>query len=97
MNRPDERRHRGCELRWTTFRLVNDERRDRRNERTSEVVQTGSDVVGAAVGGTIGLLGGPVFIVGGAVGGVLVTRAMRSVGQELQARLFGMRQQVRVS
>ncbi len=60
------------------------------------MIEGGSEIAGAAVGGALGLLGGPPGVAAGAVGGVLVTRALKRIGAELQLRLLGPRQEVRV-
>ena len=65
-------------------------------KRATKLIQGGGEIAGAAVGGALGLLGGPPGVVAGAVGGVLVTRALKRVGEEVTQRLLGPRQEIRV-
>ena len=60
------------------------------------LIEDGSDLAGALVGGAIGLIGGPAGVALGAGGGVLAGRVLRRVGSELQLRVLGPRQHVRV-
>jgi hypothetical protein len=60
------------------------------------LIDSGSEIAGAAVGGALGLIGGPAGVAAGAVGGVVATRTLKRVGSELQGRLLGPRQLVRV-
>jgi hypothetical protein len=55
---------------------------------TTELIQSGSDIAGAATGAAIGLIGGPLATVGGAVFGVALTRTLKSVGAELKRRVI---------
>jgi hypothetical protein len=78
-------------------------REDEVTENTAEkddlvrgLIESGSEMAGAAVGGALGLIGGPPGVAAGAVGGVLATRAFKRVGAELRGRLLGPRQEVRV-
>ncbi|HEY8775156.1 MAG TPA: hypothetical protein VIM33_01615 [Gaiellaceae bacterium] len=65
-------------------------------DRTAELIEGGSEIAGAAVGGALGLLAGPPGVVAGAVGGVLVTRALKRIGAEVSLRLLGPREEIRV-
>jgi hypothetical protein len=76
--------------------MSGDEFIDPSDRQTYELVQAGSEIAGAAVGGALGLLAGPPGVVAGAAGGVIVTRALKTVGRELQERFFGPRERVRV-
>lgn len=60
------------------------------------LAETGAEIAGAAVGGALGLLGGPAGVGAGAVSGVVATRVLKRVGAEIQERLWGSRQRVRV-
>lgn len=63
---------------------------------TAKLVEGGSEIAGAAVGGALGLIGGPVGVAAGAAGGVLVTRTLKRVGEDITRRLIGPRQAVRM-
>jgi hypothetical protein len=64
-------------------------------EQARDLLETGAEIVGAMTGGALGLIGGPVGVAAGAVGGVIVARTLRQVGAELSERMFG-RQRERV-
>jgi hypothetical protein len=67
------------------------------NEKLAfDLIETGSEIAGAASGAAIGLLGGPGGAVGGAVAGVAVARVLRRVGADLKQRLLGPREEVRI-
>jgi hypothetical protein len=66
------------------------------DDRIGDLIESGSEIAGAAVGGALGLLGGPPGVAAGAVGGVLATRALKRMGAEVRLRLFGPRQEIRV-
>lgn len=63
---------------------------------TSELIEGGSDLVGAVAGAAVGLVGGPAGAFGGATAGVLVARAVRHVGAEVKQRLLSPRQEARI-
>jgi hypothetical protein len=65
-------------------------------DRVTELIEGGSELAGAAVGGALGLIGGPTGVLAGAAGGVFLTRTLKRVGTELRDRLLGPRQEVRV-
>jgi hypothetical protein len=61
-----------------------------------ELVETGSDLVGAVTGAAIGLIGGPAGAFGGAVAGVGAARAVKHVGSEIRRRVLAPREEARV-
>jgi hypothetical protein len=65
------------------------------SERARGLMETGADNAGAATGGALGLIGGPVGVAAGSFGGVVVARALRKIGADLSERLSG-RQRDRV-
>lgn len=54
------------------------------------------EIVGAAGGGGVGLIGGPAGAMGGAAAGVALTRVLHRIGLEVYDRLLVHRQQARV-
>jgi hypothetical protein len=69
----------------------------REEEQTVELIRTGSDVAGAAVGATIGLvIGGPPGVIAGSASGPAIARVFRYVGAEFKNRVLGRREEVRV-
>jgi hypothetical protein len=50
-----------------------DNERQAPGDRAAELIESGSEIPGVAAGGALGLLGGPVGVAAGAVGGVAVT------------------------
>lgn len=66
-------------------------------EKITDLINSGADITGGAVGGVIGfLLAGPV---GAAIGGgsaPLITSTIRKIGLEIKERLIGPREEVRV-
>lgn len=66
------------------------------NALTRELIESGSDIAGASVGAAIGLIGGPMASVGGAVAGAALTRTLKHVGGEIKRRLLGPREEVRM-
>jgi hypothetical protein len=66
------------------------------NEHALALVENGAEIAGGAIGGAIGLIGGPAGVTLGAAGGVLAGKVFAHVGRELQLRLLGPRQHVRV-
>ncbi len=65
-------------------------------DRATALIEGGAELAGASIGAAVGLIGGPPMAVGGAAAGVLVSRALRQLGSEIQQRLLGPRQRVRV-
>ena len=53
-------------------------------------------MAGAAVGATLGLIGGPAAAVGGAAGGALLAKVLRRVGADLRQRVLGPREELRI-
>lgn len=64
--------------------------------RWRRVFELGADVAGAAAGGAAGTISGPPGVLAGAVTGVGVTRALRAAGDEVERRVMGPRQRVRI-
>jgi hypothetical protein len=60
--------------------------------KTTKLIQTGAEIVGAVIGGAIGLIGGPVFAIGGNIAGVAVSKGIG----EFAERILSNREQVRV-
>jgi hypothetical protein len=65
-------------------------------DRATELIEGGADLAGASIGAAVGLIGGPELVVGGAAAGIVASRMFRRMGSELQQRLLGPRQRVRV-
>ncbi len=61
-----------------------------------ELIESGSDLVGAVSGAAIGLIGGSAGAIGGATAGVAISRVLRKVGAELRRRILGPREEVRI-
>jgi hypothetical protein len=61
-----------------------------------ELVETGSDLVGAVTGAAIGLIGGPAGAFGGAIAGVGAARAVKHIGSEIRRRVLAPREEARV-
>lgn len=67
------------------------------NEQLIELIETGSEIAGAAVGGAVGfLVAGPVGAAAVGTGGVLITRAFNKIGIELKNRFLGKREEIRI-
>ncbi len=64
--------------------------------RARAVVEGGGDLIGAAAGGAIGLVGGPFGAVGGAMAGVAISRSLQAVGSEVLERVLAHRAKGRV-
>lgn len=60
--------------------------------KSIKLIQTGAEIIGAVVGGAIGLIGGPIFTIGGSVVGVTVSK---TIG-EFAERLLSNREKARV-
>ena len=43
--------------------------------KKQKLLESGSELLGAAVGGAIGLIGGPLGAIGGGIAGVIVSKA----------------------
>jgi hypothetical protein len=61
-----------------------------------EFISGGAEISGAAAGAAIGLLGGPVGVVAGAAAGVIIGRTLAKVGAEIQRRVLGPREHLRM-
>jgi hypothetical protein len=66
------------------------------DDRLRQVVVVGMEIVGAAGGGGVGLIGGPAGAIGGAAAGVALTRVLHRISLEVYDRLLVHRQQARV-
>ena len=66
------------------------------NGNVTELVNSGAEIAGGAIGASIGLLGGPLGVVAGSAAGVVATKVLRRVGSDLSQRLLGPREKVRV-
>lgn len=62
----------------------------------TELISSGAEITGAAAGAAIGLIGGPVGIVGGAAAGAAIGRVLAKVGAEVQRRVLGPREHLRM-
>ncbi len=61
------------------------------------LISGGAEIAGGAVGGALGFLaGGPISAAVYGAGGVAVAKALEHIGQEVSARLLGVRERVRV-
>lgn len=70
---------------------------DQELKDTSELIETGSEIVGGLGGAAIGLLiAGPGGALAGAVGGPLLTKTIKRIGSEIQNRVLGKREEIRV-
>lgn len=54
------------------------------NQLALALVENGSEIAGAVIGGAAGLIGGPIGVTLGAGGGVLASNVFKRVGSELQ-------------
>ncbi len=70
--------------------------RTEEQKRAITIIESGSEVAGAATGAAIGLIGGPVSVVGGAATGALFGRVLSKIGSEVSKRLLGPREEVRI-
>lgn len=66
-------------------------------ERTARLLEHGAELAGSGIGATVGLLGGPPGVVGGAVLGTLAQNALLRVGSEFEQRRLGPREKTRVA
>lgn len=66
-------------------------------ERTARLLQHGAEFTGPGIGASIGLLGGPPAIVGGALLGTLAQKAFLRLGSEFEQRHLGPRERARVA
>ncbi|WP_273184517.1 hypothetical protein [Hyphomonas adhaerens] len=69
---------------------------DNTDENIDDLIASGSDIAGAAIGGAVGLIGGAPGAIGGAAGGVIAARALKRIGLEISQRLLGPREKTRV-
>lgn len=69
---------------------------DREGVLAAELIEGGSELAGAATGAALGLLGGPVAVVGGAVAGAAVGRVLKRVGADIKQRMLGPREEIRI-
>ncbi len=70
---------------------------DEEKKKLSELISSGSDIAGAAVGGALGFLAvDPIGAAAAAVGGIAVGKAIGRVGVELHDRFLSPREEIRV-
>ena len=62
----------------------------------TELISSGAEITGSAAGAAIGLLGGPIGVIGGAVAGAVIGRVLAKVGAEIQKRVLGPREHLRM-
>ncbi|MCH8491254.1 MAG: hypothetical protein LAT81_15195 [Oceanicaulis sp.] len=67
-----------------------------KDTKIDELINSGADIAGGAIGGAIGLIGGAPGVIGGAVSGVLAARALKKVGSEISERVLEPREKTRV-
>jgi len=69
----------------------------KKEEVIKEVVETGSDITGS-IGGAVlgGLVAGPVGIAIGGISGPVITRVFKKIGSEIQQRVLGPREELRI-
>ena len=60
------------------------------------LIEGSTELAGAAAGAAVGLIGGPVGAFAGAGAGVVMTRVLKRVGADIQRRLLGPRQRIRI-
>lgn len=65
-------------------------------ELAKQLIEAGSDSVGAATGAAIGLIGGPIGVVGGAALGAVFGKVLVKVGSDLKRRFLGPREEMRI-
>lgn len=65
-------------------------------EKLQGLIQSGSEMVGAAAGGAIGLFGGPAGVIAGGAAGILIAKSLKKVGTDIADRVLGKRERVRV-
>lgn len=61
-----------------------------------DLVEAGAEIAGGAIGGALGLLGGPLGAVAGGAGGVIAGQALGHIGGELAERMLGPREKTRL-
>ena len=64
--------------------------------RWRALLEAGAEFLGGTTGAAVGTIGGPAGVVGGAAAGVVVTRALMQVGDEIEGRLTGPAQRERM-
>ncbi|MCZ6770805.1 MAG: hypothetical protein O7G83_02305 [Proteobacteria bacterium] len=70
---------------------------DAKNRRFRNLIDSGAEIAGGAVGGALGFLaGGPVGAAALGAGGAAAATALKHIGQEASERLLGPREKVRV-
>lgn len=60
--------------------------------KSKKLIETGAEIVGASIGSLLGLIGGPLFSIGGSVAGIVVTKGIN----EFAHRFLSNREEVRV-
>src|SRR5687767_3059785 len=61
-------------------------------QKNTKLMEAGAEIIGATVGGAIGLIAGPVGVIGGGVAGVVVSKTLI----EFTHRYLSKRERVRV-
>lgn len=71
--------------------------KNRQDSDIEELINSGSEIVGAATGGVLGFFsGGPVGAALGGAGGVVVAKGLSKLGLEVKQRFLGKREEVRI-
>jgi len=65
-------------------------------DKLRDLVESGAEIAGGAIGGAIGLFGGPVGALAGGAGGVMAGKALGRLGLELAERMLGPREKTRL-
>ena len=69
---------------------------DNDEDLARSLIESGSDMAGAPAGAALGLIAGPAGVIGGAAGGIAISRVLKNVGADLRRRLLGPREELRV-
>lgn len=77
------------------FGMVNDEGKS--NQRIRNLIDSGAEIAGGAVGGALGFLaGGSIGAALLGAGGAVAARTLKHIGNEVSERLLGTREKVRI-
>jgi hypothetical protein len=67
------------------------------NKVITEIVDTGSDITGAVSGAILGgLIAGPVGVIAGGASGTLITKALKTIGNNIKQKILANREEVRI-
>ena len=67
------------------------------HDKIQELINSGSDIVGAATGGILGFfVAGPLGAAAGSAGGTIVAKGLSKIGKELKQRVLGNREEARI-